>query len=106
MDELLTTADCTMPTAGRPLRLAEFDALFASVTAVHHEGTVTRLHLGGGPGLADRVRDLTDRESQCCSFFTFTVTGSDTEVDLEIEVPPQHRSIGAAIAARASELAP
>jgi hypothetical protein len=28
MDDLMTTTVCTLPTAERPLRLAEFDALF------------------------------------------------------------------------------
>ncbi len=44
--------------------------------------------LSGAPGLGDRLRDLTARESSCCSFFDFLVTGNDDELVLTITVPP------------------
>jgi hypothetical protein len=67
---------CTLPTAQRPLRLAEFDALFATaVKRVERVGVLRlRLTLTGPVELEDIVRDLTERESRCCSFFAFTVT--------------------------------
>jgi hypothetical protein len=107
---------CTLPTAERPLRLAEFDALFA--TAVRHVEPVTatraRLHLTGRTGLTATVRDLTTREAACCSFFAFTVTPAapsyssslpGESVTLDIEVPPQHADVLASLTARATQAA-
>jgi hypothetical protein len=73
---LVIPGACTLPTANRPLRLAEFDDLFAAaVRRVEPvDATHARLHLTGPAGLAARVRDLAARETQCCSFFTFTTT--------------------------------
>ena len=99
---------CTLPTAERPLRLAEFDALFATaVRRVDRIGaTHARLHLTGPAGLAARVRDLAARESECCSFFTFTTTAhpaADGEaVVLDIEVPAAYADVLASLAQRAS----
>lgn len=81
---------CTLPTEQQPLRLAEFDALFT--TAAHHPERLTDRHLrvtlAGRPDLADTVRDLADRETQCCAFFTFTVsTPRPDAVILDLEVP-------------------
>jgi hypothetical protein len=98
---------CTLPTAERPLRLAEFDDLFA--TAVRRVDQVdeihARLHLTGPAGLAARVRDLAARETACCSFFTFTTTGQpvvDGEaVVLDIEVPAAHAAVLASLVQRA-----
>lgn len=105
MENLLTTDACTMPTPDRPLRLAEFDALFSSaVRDVERRGVAVRMHLEGGPGLVDRVRDLTDRETSCCSFFTFTIDGDDDDLTLDISVPPTRREILDALADRAVEL--
>lgn len=101
----MNTDACTMPTAERPLRLAEFDDLFATaVRAVQHRGTDVRMHLTGAEGLADRVRDLAYRETECCSFFTFTVEGTDANLILDISVPPARQEILDALAARAQEL--
>lgn len=105
METLLTTDACTMPTAERPLRLDEFDDLFATaVRTVERRGTDVRMHLTGARGLADRVRDLTARESSCCSFFTFAVDGTDEDLTLDISVPPARREILDALADRAQEL--
>jgi len=99
---------CTLPTAERPVRLAEFDDLFA--TAVRRVDPVsaahTRLHLTGPAGLAAWVRDLTARESECCSFFTFTTTAqpaTDGEaVVLDIEVPAAHADVLESLTERAN----
>lgn len=105
METLLTTDACTMPTAERPLRLAEFDELFATtVRAVERRGTDVRMHLAGAEGLADRVRDLTARESSCCSFFNFAIDGTDADLTIDISVPPARQEILEALAARAQEL--
>ncbi|MEU4219369.1 hypothetical protein [Actinoplanes sp. NPDC026623] len=99
---------CTLPTAERPVRLAEFGDLFA--TAVHRvdpvDATRARLHLTGAAGLAARVRDLAARETECCSFFTLTTTtaqATDGEaVVLDIEVPPAHAGVLASLTRRAA----
>jgi hypothetical protein len=93
---------CTLPTAERPLRLAEFDTLFTT-SAVEVESTTAthaRLRLTGPAGLASTVRDLTTRESECCSFFTFTVRDDGEAVQLDIEVPASYAEVLAALIAR------
>ena len=101
----MVTDACTLPTTERPLRLAEFDALFSeAVRSVERHGQRVRMHLTGTPDLRDRVRDLAERESACCSFFTFAIDGTPGNVTLEISVPPERRDILAALADRAVEL--
>jgi hypothetical protein len=84
---------CTLPTAERPLRLAEFERLFAGAarSVERLDPRHVRMHLTGPVGLEATVRDLAARENACCGFFGFTVTavGSpDGEtVTLDVEVP-------------------
>ena len=105
MEDPLTTDACTLPTRERPLRLAEFDDLFATaVRRVERLGGDVRMHLTGPGGLVDRVRDLADRESSCCSFFTFVVNGTDRDLTLDISVPPARQEILDALAERAQEV--
>ena len=99
---------CTLPTAERPLRLAEFDDLFT--TAVREieqlHATHARLHLTGPAGLIARVRDLTAREAACCSFLSFTITpqqAADGEAAvLDVEVPAAYVEVLASLAQRAA----
>jgi len=95
---------CTLPTAEQPLRSAEFDELFS--TAVRDGERLApghlRLTLVGGPERADAVRDLAERESQCCSFFRFGVEERGGVVRLDIEVPAGHVAVLDALAARAA----
>lgn len=99
---------CTLPTVDRPLRLAEFDDLFA--TAVRQVETLgpthARMRLTGPAGLEATVRDLTARETECCSFFTFTITPQPVDdgeaPTLDIEVPAQYADVLASLAQRAS----
>ncbi len=89
---------CTLPTGDRPLRLAEWDALFASaVTAVSRTGASSLLLTLAGP---DGVEDLVARESTCCQVFAFTVT----EATLTIDAPPSCADLIDAIAERAEGL--
>ncbi|MBM2617879.1 hypothetical protein JIG36_20180 [Actinoplanes sp. LDG1-06] len=97
---------CTLPTVEQPLRLAEFDELFTTVTTAERiDATHARLRLTGPAGLADRVRDLTARETECCSFFTFTVSATpsadEESVLLDVEVPPAYANVLAALIGRA-----
>lgn len=99
---------CTLPTADQPLRLAEFDALFTNHTIGVDRVTPTGLvlTLTGPPDLAAQVKDLTDRESACCSFFTFTVStdedsGTESRVRLDVVVPDAHVDVLDALTERA-----
>jgi hypothetical protein len=98
---------CTLPSVDRPLRLAEFDDLFANaVRSVETLGrTRARMRLAGPAGLAARVRDLAAREFECCSFFAFTIT-PEPAVDgeamvLDIQVPAAHADVLGVLAQRA-----
>jgi hypothetical protein len=97
---------CTLPTIDRPLRHAEFDALFTRLTSLERlsPGRV-RLHLAGPAGLDGTVRDLTARETECCSLFTFTTVTGPGGVILDAEVPPAHTAVLEALAARAEAVA-
>lgn len=100
-------AACTLPTGQQTLRLAEFDALFAgSVRDVRRVGSTSLLlTLAGDEGLADTARELARRESDCCSFFRFSVTRpAPTVVALLVHVPPAHTAVLDRLATRALAL--
>ena len=82
-------AACTLPVPERPIRLAEWDALFATaVRRERHTPRHARLTLPGAAGRAAQIRDLAARETDCCSFFAFEVTeAADGTVALDIRVP-------------------
>ncbi|MEV0666662.1 hypothetical protein ACIBI3_31195 [Actinomadura luteofluorescens] len=98
---------CTLPTAERPLRVAEFDALFADeVTAVRPAGTGrVRMELRPDPRAAGRAAELAARETGCCSFFTFTLTATGGALAMEISAGDRHTEVLAALTARAARLA-
>jgi hypothetical protein len=99
---------CTLAAVDRPLRLAEFDALFATAVRdiVPASPTHAQMRLTGAAGLAATVHDLTARESACCSFFTFRVTpqpapaGGEVLI-LDVEVPAQYADVLASLVQRA-----
>jgi hypothetical protein len=106
---------CTLPSADQPLRLAEFDELFATSLRdipVRPPGTEgARLLLAGDASLHARVQQLADAESSCCSFFTFTVTtleaassqeDTETVVALDVEVPAARTDVLDALVRRAA----
>ncbi|TCO49993.1 hypothetical protein EV646_10264 [Kribbella antiqua] len=95
---------CALPTAELPLRVAEFDTLFAEQLE-----SVTRLD----PTTADLIlyadaqstaADLTRRETKCCSFFRVDLAPADSgRVRLRISVPPAQTAVLDALTARALE---
>ena len=106
---------CTLPTVDRPMRLAELDDLFSTSLREVDRGVGAepraRLVLTGEATLPERVQRLADAETGCCSFFTFTVTrldalvsGRDTVVALDIEVPPARVDVLDALVARADRV--
>jgi hypothetical protein len=85
---------CTLPTAERPVRLAEFDTLLGSAaSAERDDATHLTFYFDDVEGLEARARDLTARESSCCSFFDFNVARDADQVIVGIRVPDQHTSI-------------
>lgn len=93
---------CTLPTAERPLRAAEFDALFAGALRGHERQAPSRLRLVLDAGAEAAARDLTVRETACCSFFTFTFTRAGGALVLDIEVPAARIAALDALGARAA----
>ncbi|WP_112248269.1 hypothetical protein [Kribbella monticola] len=96
---------CTLPTAEQPLRVAEFDELFA--TSLHGVKRVApnRLELRLDPAAEATARDLTARETSCCSFFTFDYLAvDDGELPLHLTVPDAHLAVLDALATRAANL--
>ncbi|WP_344015208.1 hypothetical protein [Streptomyces thermospinosisporus] len=93
---------CTLPTEERPLRVAEWDALFSErLTSLSRaEPLHLRLDLAGGEGVLERLRDLVERESGCCSFFTFTTTAGQDLIRLDISVDQAHEAVLDVLAAR------
>ncbi|MFI5917841.1 hypothetical protein ACIA8M_04760 [Streptomyces anulatus] len=93
---------CTLPTEERPLRIAEWDALFTERLNALSRPTALRLRLdlAGGPGVEERVRELASREGACCSLFTFTITTGAVLVHLDVSVDQAHVGVLKALAAR------
>jgi hypothetical protein len=96
-------ASCTLPAAERPLRLAEFSAVFdeAVLDARRIEPTRLRLDLDPGRETAARVAGLAAAETECCSFFGFTLTVTGGGLTLDITVPAAHVAVLDALAATA-----
>lgn len=95
---------CTLPTVERPLRVAEFDALFADhLTSISRVSpTTVDLTLAAEAHVA--AAELTARETRCCSFFRFEITPiADDLVRLRIDVPPAHVAVLDALSALAAD---
>ncbi|MGW0916957.1 hypothetical protein ACWD1Z_35400 [Streptomyces sp. NPDC002784] len=94
---------CTLPTEERPLRVAEWDGLFAErLKELSRPGPLRLLLDLGSDNSADgRVRELVEKESGCCSFFAFTVTADTGTLLLDISVEEVHAPVLDALAARA-----
>jgi hypothetical protein len=106
MEQPMTWAppECTLPTAEQPLRVAEFDELFA--TALRGRARPgpahLRLTLDGGAEVEARTRDLIARETACCSLFAFALTRTPGgQLQLDVQVPEGRTDVLDAIAARA-----
>ncbi len=94
---------CTLPTAGQPLRVAEFDELFtASLLGVSRvESGWLRLRLDGGADAEGRARDLIARETACCAFFDFAVGRDGGDVIVDVRVPADRATVLDGLAAQA-----
>ncbi|MCX5066024.1 hypothetical protein OOJ91_09025 [Micromonospora lupini] len=68
-------------------------------------GTGNGLGLAGSsldPAAETTARDLTDRESSCCSFFTFTYTHVTGALRLDVQVPAARVDVLDALTQRAA----
>ena len=99
---------CTLPTPEIPLRIGEFDGLFArSLRRVERpEPTRLRMVLDGGDEVEAAVRDLTAREADCCSFFEFRIARDGERTLLGIRVPRNRVAVLDGLAARATARMP
>jgi len=98
---------CTLPAVDRPLRVAEFDQLFNDALRGVDRPESTRLQMRLERSAEARARELTARESDCCSFFAFTFTpAGDEHVTVEVSVPTAHVPVLDALAARAQKKIP
>jgi hypothetical protein len=77
-----------VPTAQHPVRVTELKALFATASRTERVGDRhLRVSFPEHRGLDGQVRELTGRESECCSFFDFTVSTRAGRVVLDVRVP-------------------
>ncbi|MGX6603131.1 hypothetical protein ACWKSP_13465 [Micromonosporaceae bacterium Da 78-11] len=95
---------CTLPTEQRPLRSAEFDDLSATALRGQQRLSATTLRFRLDPAAETTARDLTVRESSCCSFFSFAFTAADDLINLDVRVPAAHVEVLDALADRAAGL--
>jgi hypothetical protein len=101
-DQAWVPEACTLPTVERPLRLAEFDDLFAAALRAQQRLSPTSLRWRLDPAAEATARDLTMRESSCCSFFSFTFAPNGDGVHLDVQVPAAHVDVLDALAERAT----
>ncbi|GAA2624767.1 hypothetical protein SMC26_18410 [Actinomadura fulvescens] len=110
MDQNTNAADqewapdaCTLPTAERPLRTAEFDKVFTKTVtrAEFMEPARLRLSLSAGPRATGEIAALLAAETACCSFFTFTLTIAAETTSLEVTVPARRTDVLNGFAAQA-----
>src|SRR4029453_8232012 len=92
---------CTLPTAERPLRVAEFNDLFTFVVRAERQGP-QRLDLVLRRIVEAPARDLARRETECCSFFTFEFESAGDDLVMHIAVPAEHVEVLDALEARAT----
>ena len=101
-DEAWAPEACTLPTAERPLRVAEFDDLFARALRDQQRLSPTVLRWRLDPRAEAYARDLTGREGSCCSFFSFRFGTDEDALRLDVAVPGDQIAVLDALAQRAS----
>ena len=102
IDELAILQACTLPTADRPLRIAEFDQLFSTALTAQTRPSPEVLRWSLDPRAEAVARDLAARETQCCSFFAFTFASEGETLQMDVRVPAVQTEVLDALAARAA----
>ncbi len=93
---------CTLPTVERPLRLLEFDDLFTTSLLRQRRVSPIRLLWQLDPAVEGAARDLTKRETSCCSFFSFSFASTGGGLQVEVEVPAEQVAVLDALTQRAA----
>jgi hypothetical protein len=93
-------AACTLPTAERPVRLAEFDEFFRTAVRRATRTRTTTLDLVISSERAAAARDLAEREASCCAFFRFDFEPTADGLVMRIGVPQDHTDVLDAVHAR------
>jgi hypothetical protein len=91
---------CELPTVERPLRLEEFDQLFAESVLSWSRVSPTRMELTLRADAESAARDLAARESACCSFFSFEFDCDGVDLAMAIGTPLARADVLDALAAR------
>lgn len=87
---------CMLAAADYKDRLAWIDELnAAALRAYRRDGS--RIELTYSPSAATRVRELVDREKQCCPFLGFTLRDDKDAIVLVIEAPDDSRAAADAL---------
>lgn len=93
---------CTLPSQSQPLRVAEFDALFAAALLDVSRISPTRLRFVMDASVEAETQRLAARETQCCSFFTFDFDAlGDGRLAVEVTTPTAQIVVLDALSARA-----
>lgn len=94
---------CTLPTVEQPLRSAEFDELFATKLRGIDRTAPTTVELQLDASAEAPARALAERESACCSFFTFTFSTDPAGLLLmEVTVPAAQVAVLDGLVSRAT----
>ncbi|MGC4756029.1 hypothetical protein [Micromonospora trifolii] len=101
-DQTWVPESCTLPGGQRPLRLAEFDNLFATALLAQRRLSPTELLWLLHPAAEATTRDLIGRESSCCSLFSFTLAADTGTLRVDVQVPAEHVDVLDALALRAA----
>ncbi|MYV98449.1 hypothetical protein [Streptomyces sp. SID3343] len=97
---------CTLPAEEQPLRVAEFDTLFADALLGAERPGTTRARLVLDTESETLARNLAERETDCCSFFTFAFEhDAGGRLLMDVTVPEARVAVLDALVARAGESA-
>jgi hypothetical protein len=83
---------CTLSSPDFEARLAWIARLNADALRKHHRNGL-RLELIYSSDATERVREMIERERQCCAFLNFTLQESRDSVAVTIEVPESGRNV-------------
>jgi hypothetical protein len=83
---------CTLQPGSYQERLA-WIAELARDGLIHVRRDDLRLELSYAPHVADRVRDMVEKEQRCCAFLDFELAEADAGIRLTITAPENARDV-------------
>ncbi|MTE14600.1 hypothetical protein [Nocardia aurantiaca] len=92
---------CTLLTVDQPIRVAEFDQFFTTSSRATRRPGPVRLEVIVDPDAEAVARELAERESSCCSFFSFDFSAGAEGLVIGVGVPTAYTEVLDAFAARA-----